>query len=123
MILTLLTLAVFPRSRACILLLNGWEPISAGDRAKLAEVVFSGEAVKTYKNRRDSVSKTYTAGFSVQQVFKGQEIVHKVVGGSLDKNELAEEYYNVTNFGDRSMCYADVKEGQRYTGCCFFSIS
>lgn len=92
---------------ACILLLNGWEPISVIERAKLADIVISAKTLHTYKDSRETISNTYSATFQLINILKGHDIMADIptVGDSL---------YNVSNWGDKAMCYADVETDKSY---------
>ena len=92
----------------CILLLNGWQPLSVQERAYLADVVVTGRALATYKNNRTE-AKTYSAKFRIIDVLKGREILHEATGESVGYG-----VYNISNFGDRVMCFADVTAGETY---------
>ena len=96
-------------SVACILLLNGWKPLSVVDRTSRAPIVLVGDVLTTYKAVRTK-HQTYTSMVQVHVVHKGLERLK-----SIRKSHATNSYpvvYNISNFGDRSQCYADVtKEG------------
>ena len=119
MILCILLYLLIPLARTCILLLNGWEPIPVIERAKLADIVLSARAVKTYKDDREPQTETYTAVFRVKQVLKGIKALEKVpaINSTEFRTDVYDDhslFYNVSNFGDKAMCYADIDSGKEY---------
>ncbi|XP_046355584.1 protein kinase C-binding protein NELL1-like isoform X1 [Haliotis rufescens] len=96
------------KSHSCILLLNGWTPLTVYERATYAEIVVSANVVRAFKDVR-SDSETYTAEVQVLEVYKGAEFVDDV-----SSVERSRKIYNISNFGDRSMCYADVVPGDTH---------
>ena len=56
----------------CILLLDGWSPMSVAERARLSEVVAVGVVRRTYKTGRST--DTYTAQVLLVDVLKGNSI-------------------------------------------------
>ena len=62
--------------QGCILLLNGWEPLSLGERAVLGDIVVTARATDTYKDSDLTDSHTYTAQFDVLRILKGNYCVH-----------------------------------------------
>ena len=93
-------------SRGCILLLNGWTPMSVYNRTLHAEVVVSGYVQETYKDQR-SKDLTYSAKIEILTVYKGQHLVDNLT--SVDRNTFV-----ISNFGDKKMCYADISEDEIY---------
>lgn len=91
----------------CILLLNGWQPLPLGERAILADVVVSADCIQTFKELRTEDANTYFALFHIKDVIKGQNIIS-------DIKTSQDDFCNVTNFGDKTMCYSDVSEGESY---------
>lgn len=104
----ILSQLLIPSALSCILLLNGWSPLSVYERTVLADIVVSGFVLKTYKESRTS-AQTYTAKVRVLEVYKGSDLVQKVSPESGSYN-----VYNISNFGDKKMCYADVMDGEHY---------
>ncbi|KAK3105543.1 hypothetical protein FSP39_000113 [Pinctada imbricata] len=102
----LLTLFFLFYANGCILLLNGWTPISIYERTSLADVVISGHVIETYKEIRTS-AMTYSAKFEVHRIYKGMDIVRSVT-------PVGKEVFIISNFGDKKLCYADVTSGERY---------
>lgn len=108
-ILIILLLAnAFPAVLGCILLLNGWTPKSTQERTTLADIVFAGFVRRTYKYDRTS-DHTYSAEISTIRVHKGQDLLEAVSSVGGDRN-----VYNMSNFGDKVMCYADIDDGGTY---------
>lgn len=97
----------------CILLLNGWSPLSVGERTDLADVVAVGRALRPFKQQRHPESNTYTAEFVFLSVPKGRKHLEETSHGTIVM-ETGMTRYNVTNFGDRNACYADVTDGEEY---------
>lgn len=97
-------------SLACILLLNGWTPLSVYDRSALSDIVASGEVLRTFKDVRTEHG-TYSAEVRLFTVHKGVGLVREVqqrIGGT------GSMVFNVSNFGDKASCYADVTKGELY---------
>ena len=95
-------------STACIMLLNGWTPLTVYQRTEYADVVVSGHVIEAWKETR-SDSETYAAQIQLLTIYKGGDVVNTippVIGNS--------NVYSVSNFGDKSMCYADVEVGSSY---------
>ncbi|XP_074652907.1 uncharacterized protein LOC141907227 [Tubulanus polymorphus] len=103
-----ISLTISPCS-SCILLLNGWKPMSVKERAQLADVVVAAHAIKTFKNHRTK-SDTYSALFRLDNVIKGNKILDKI-SPALNNHRPS---YNISNFGDKAMCYADIEAGEKY---------
>ncbi|KAK6182721.1 hypothetical protein SNE40_010341 [Patella caerulea] len=93
-------------TKSCILLLNGWDPLSIYERTEMADVVVGANVLRAFKTDRTEAG-TYTAEVKVLDVYKGDELM---------RNISTSEYkvYNVSNFGDKTMCYADLTEGAKY---------
>ncbi|XP_013395584.1 protein kinase C-binding protein NELL2 [Lingula anatina] len=116
-LLSLLILA--QHGEGCILLLNGWMPLGIPERAMLADVVATGYTDKTYKASRTRAG-TYVAQFKLLSILKGG----KIMSGMGKENSIhshkhmqqlqQHHFYNISNFGDKTMCYADVHEGETY---------
>ncbi|XP_061178253.1 protein kinase C-binding protein NELL2-like [Saccostrea echinata] len=107
LILTYLTLfEIISLTQACILLLNGWAPLSVYNRTLLADVVVSGYVHETYKDLR-SKDFTYSAKIELITIYKGQQLVEKLT--PVSKNTFV-----ISNFGDKKMCYADISEDEIY---------
>ncbi|XP_055995688.1 protein kinase C-binding protein NELL1-like isoform X2 [Ostrea edulis] len=107
LILTYLTLfEIVYLTQGCILLLNGWAPLSVYNRTLLADVVVSGYVHETYKDTR-SKGLTYSAKIELITIYKGQELVEKLT--SVSGNTFV-----ISNFGDKKMCYADISEDEIY---------
>lgn len=107
LILTYLTLLeVAFLTQGCILLLNGWTPMSVYNRTLLADVVVSGFVHETYKDFR-SQDLTYSAKIELVTVYKGQELVDNLTS-------VAKNTFVISNFGDKKMCYADIQENEMY---------
>ena len=97
-----------PLSFSCIYLLNGWMPMSVYNRTAFADVVLSAHVVRTFKAREfRTAANTYSAEVKILDVYKGSRLLHEI---PVPVNE-PEKIYNISNFGDRKMCYADVMEG------------
>lgn len=94
-------------TKGCILLLNGWEPLTLGERALLADIVLTVRTLDTFKTDRSS-AQTYTAEFQSLRVLSGFKHLRSV------KADRGENVYNISNFGDKTMCYADVDTGETY---------
>jgi hypothetical protein len=90
------------------LLLNGWEPIGVGKRALMADIAVTGYVQNAFKDTRTS-SDTYSAQFQVFNVLKGGHVLKSIPGYGPHGN-----VYNISNFGDKTMCYADVNKGDSY---------
>lgn len=93
-------------TQGCILLLNGWTPMSVYNRTLLADVVVSGFVHETYKDFR-SQDLTYSAKIELVTVYKGQELVDNLTS-------VAKNTFVISNFGDKKMCYADIQENEMY---------
>lgn len=103
----------------CILMLDGRSPLSLTERARKADVVISAFTRNAYKQDRTS-EDTYTAEFRLLEIFKGANVLtsikpdgvekHSEPGGNLKLTMI----YNISNFGEKSMCYSSVTIGQSY---------
>ena len=63
----------------CILLLDGWSPMSVAERAALADIVAVGVVLRTFKSVRSAdAASTYHAEVRVTDVFKGRQLVDTV---------------------------------------------
>ncbi|BFZ22655.1 hypothetical protein BsWGS_25694 [Bradybaena similaris] len=93
---------------SCVLLLNGWSPLSVRERAKLAEISVLGVVMDTYKEER-TVDDTYTAAFRIVSIYTGHDLLTNVT-----KSVAPDNVYNISNFGSKAKCYADVEAGSRY---------
>ncbi|CAH1774937.1 unnamed protein product [Owenia fusiformis] len=99
---------LFKITSGCILLLNGWEPLSVQDKALLADIVVTGSVRNAYKNIRTSAD-TYSIEFQIANVLKGKKMLETI---KIDPK--LPNVYNISNFGDRIMCYADVNPGDNH---------
>ncbi|KAK3607618.1 hypothetical protein CHS0354_034669 [Potamilus streckersoni] len=108
--MTIVLTHFIPFTFSCILLLNGWTPLSVYERTELADIVLSAHVKRAFKewNQR-TTAQTYYAEVEILQVYKGVELL-----GQILVNAQNRRLSNVTNFGDKKMCYADVMEGERY---------
>ena len=97
-----------PATLGCILLLNGWTPKTVGERAVLADMVLTAYVRRAYKHERRA-DHTYSAELSVLRVLKGQHILDLI-----PPLPAGPTFYNMSNFGDKVMCYAEVDEGETY---------
>ncbi|KAK3751843.1 hypothetical protein QZH41_009659 [Actinostola sp. cb2023] len=97
-LLLIVVLADF--AQPCILLLNGWSKMSAGERAKLVKVVFVGKVVGLYPV--DPQSQTYAAEFEIFRILKGEHIVNEVL--ELHPGPTVKVY----GFGEKRLCYSEV---------------
>ncbi|XP_070174926.1 uncharacterized protein [Littorina saxatilis] len=100
-------------SLACILLLNGWTPLSVYDRSALADIVASGEVLRTFKESRTEHG-TYSAEIRLFTIHKGAEFVRQAKGSFDSGRTGSGMVFNVSNFGDKATCYADVTDGELY---------
>lgn len=63
----------------CILLLDGWSPMSVAERTALADIVAVGVVLRTFKSVRSAdAASTYHAEVRVTDVFKGRQLVDTV---------------------------------------------
>ena len=63
--------------------------------------------------RRTARANTYTAEVAIVRVLRGQHLLADIP--AISDDEYGERrVYNVSNFGDKIMCYADVDEGATY---------
>ena len=58
----------------CILLLNGWEPLSLAERTSLAPVVAAAFVRRTFRDIRTDID-TFTAEVSLLDIYKGDHLV------------------------------------------------
>lgn len=81
-----------------------------GNRTAMADIVLSGSVIKTFKEKKfRTEANTYTATVKLFDVFKGKKLIRNI-----EKLSFQPDVYNISNFGDRKMCYADVQEGKNY---------
>jgi len=80
----------------CILLLDGWSPMSVGERATLAEIVAVGVVRRTFKAQRtEDGAATYSAEVRITNVFKGHQLVdsvpyqHRSISGGIGNNSTS----------------------------------
>lgn len=84
--------------------------MSVGDRTARADIVLSAHVIKTYKEKQyRTKAQTYTATVKLFEVYKGKKILRNI-----PVNIDTPNIYNISNFGDRKMCYADVTDGKNY---------
>ena len=86
----------FQSATGCILLLDGWSPMSVGERATLADIVAVGVVRRTFKSdRTDDGAATYSAEVLLEDVFKGRQLVdglpyqpeeHRFTSGDIRNN-------------------------------------
>ena len=62
----------------CILLLDGWSPMSVAERATLADIVAVGTVHRTFQTDRGGDDATYSAEVRIVDVFKGRRLVDAV---------------------------------------------
>ena len=107
---TFLFLQTLPIVLSCIYLPNGWKPMPIFNRTASADIVISGHVMKTFKEQQyRTEAMTYTATVKLFDIYKGNRLLRNIP--TIDDSQ---NVYNVTNFGDRKMCYADVMEGRNY---------
>ena len=58
----------------CILLLNGWEPLSLAERTSLAPVVSAAFVRRTFRDLRTDID-TFTAEVSLLDIYKGDHLI------------------------------------------------
>ena len=58
----------------CILLLNGWEPLSLAERTSLAPVVAAAFVRRTFRDLRTDID-TFTAEVSLLDIYKGDHLI------------------------------------------------
>ena len=138
-VIIILQIHLFPVTiQGCILLLNGWEPMSISDRTSVAPIVASAYVHRTFKDIRTDVD-TYSAEVSLLEIYKGKELVQNLslddqldasyeydydkesnreISGDFDTGysnlQKNTQLYNISNFGDEIMCYSDVTVGESY---------
>jgi len=84
LVVAVVVLGSLRSTAGCILLLDGWSPMTAGQRAGLADIVAVGEVRRTFKSedhqRRPSsdAEATYSAEVRLSDVFKGRRLVDGV---------------------------------------------
>ncbi|XP_055860614.1 uncharacterized protein LOC106074349 isoform X2 [Biomphalaria glabrata] len=93
---------------SCVLLLQGWTPLSVRERAARGEIAALGTVLRTFKDQRTE-DGTYTAEFRLDTVYKGHDLLSKVTRSVAPGN-----VYNISNFGNKTQCFADVEAGGRY---------
>ena len=107
---TFLFLQGLPIVLSCIYLLNGWTPMSVANRTARADIVLSGHVIKAFKEREfRTEAMTYAATVQLFDVYKGRKLLRNI---PVLKDSL--NVYNISNFGDRKMCYADIDDGRNY---------
>ncbi|XP_045207077.2 protein kinase C-binding protein NELL1-like isoform X1 [Mercenaria mercenaria] len=107
---TFIILQLLPIVFSCIYLLNGWTPMSVGNRTARADIVLSAHVLKAFKEKQyRTEARTYTATVKLFEVYKGKKLLRNI-----PVNENTPNIYNISNFGDRKMCYADVTDGKNY---------
>ncbi|KAL4229384.1 Neurexophilin [Mactra antiquata] len=68
----------------------------------------AAHVLNTYKEKEHRTeAMTYTATVKVLDIYKGGKLLRNI-------RVVKPHVYNVSNFGDRKMCYADVTEGENY---------
>nr|XP_045612572.1 uncharacterized protein LOC123767108 isoform X2 [Procambarus clarkii] len=88
--------------------------LSLADRVMKAEVVFYGFVTRVYKKKKKA---TYPAEFFIVNVFKGSELVAKLLkveGGYGGVYNLRDKRINVTNFGPREDCLSPLEEQRTF---------
>ncbi|CAL1546835.1 unnamed protein product, partial [Lymnaea stagnalis] len=93
---------------SCVMLLQGWTPMSIRQRAELADISAVGSVLRTFKDQRTE-DGTYTAEFRLETVYKGHDLVANVTRSVAPGN-----VFNVSNFGNKTQCFADVEPEARY---------
>ena len=84
--------------------------MSVYNRTAFADVVVSAHVIRTFKAREfRTVAQTYSAEVKILDVYKGNKLLRKI-----PVTVRSPKLYNISNFGDRKMCYADVMEGDSY---------
>ena len=101
--------AVVCLAGACILLLDGWRPKSVAQRTRLADIVVVAHAQRVFKSARTPDAHTYSAEFRFVSVLKGAAELATVAA-----DDDGGRVYNVSNFGDRAKCYAEVERRATY---------
>ncbi|XP_064107043.1 uncharacterized protein LOC135216031 isoform X2 [Macrobrachium nipponense] len=89
-------------------------PVSLAKRTQRAQVVFYGFVTRVYK--KDG-RETYPAEFFIVNVFKGANIIAKLLGvngGYGGVSNLRDKRINVTNFGPMESCMAPLKEQRTF---------
>lgn len=102
-ILLLFLLTVPKLSKPCIQLLDGWKQLSAGERAKLVQVVFIGKVVNLYSY---DATSTHAADFEVWKILKGSKFVEEVL--EMQSSPLVIVY----GFGEKMHCLSPVNPGE-----------
>lgn len=88
--------------------------LSLTDRTKRAQVVFYGFVTRVYKKKG---KQTYPAEFFIVNVFKGADLVAKLLkvdGGYGGVYNLRDKRINVTNFGPRDACLSPLEEQRTF---------
>lgn len=84
--------------------------MSVANRTALADIVLSGRVIRAFKEREmRTEAMTYTATVKLFDVYKGIKLLRNIPVSQDNAN-----VYNISNFGDRKMCYADIEEGRNY---------
>lgn len=84
--------------------------MSVYNRTAFADVVISANVIRTFKAQEfRTAAQTYTAEVNILEVYKGKKLFRQIPVTVKDS-----KVYNISNFGDRKMCYADVMEGDSY---------
>ncbi|GFN94609.1 von Willebrand factor d and egf domain-containing protein [Plakobranchus ocellatus] len=94
---------------SCVLLLNGWTPMSVRERAELADISAMGVVLNSWQDVQTTEDDTYSAEFRLLRIYKGYDFLLNVSSSVSSAN-----VYNISNFGSKTQCYADVEEGGRY---------
>lgn len=85
-------------------------PMSVGNRTARADIVLSAHVIKAYTEKQyRTKAQTYTATVKLFEVYKGNKLLRNI-----PVNKHTPKIYNISNFGDRKMCYADVSDGKNY---------
>ncbi|XP_037794784.1 uncharacterized protein LOC119590092 [Penaeus monodon] len=88
--------------------------LSLTERTQSAQVVFYGFVTRLYKEEGRS---SYPAEFFIVNIFKGADIVAKILGvdpGYGGVYNLRDKRINVTNFGPREACLAPLEEQRTF---------
>lgn len=84
--------------------------MSVANRTARADIVLSGHVIKAFKAREyRTEAMTYGASVKLFEVYKGVKLLRNIPATNESSN-----IYNITNFGDRKMCYADIDDGRNY---------
>ncbi|KAK8728773.1 hypothetical protein OTU49_008927, partial [Cherax quadricarinatus] len=88
--------------------------LSLSARVQRAQVVFYGFVTRVYKKKNKT---TYPAEFFIVNVFKGADLVAKLLkvdGGYGGVYNLRDKRVNVTNFGPREDCLSPLEEQRTF---------